>query len=187
MLIAISYTSGSRILNTHIYKTASYPFHLIAPATIIWKPVTGPPTQGQSTDVEYVAAPVPQQAEAAMSMKKGKRRGRKLKAATKEEGNLRTAWIRFHPAVFNEVFETLKTSISSVLEDIQRKQQFLGSKDKPDEVNVFLSDLRGQVNAFEIMGPRASQILKSVLSPTSGEDREEFKKVNFASNAVTVF
>ncbi|PFH53963.1 hypothetical protein AMATHDRAFT_136328 [Amanita thiersii Skay4041] len=35
------YTTGSRSLETHVYKTGCYPFDLLVPATILWRPLDG--------------------------------------------------------------------------------------------------------------------------------------------------
>jgi ribonuclease P/MRP protein subunit POP1 len=42
---------------------------------------------------------------------------------------------------------------------------------------VEIADLRGSVNTFEIMGTKASQVIKGALSSVGDDDRQEFKKV----------
>jgi len=72
--------------------------------------------------------------------------------------------------VFDDVFAALQESASLVLEAEKQRH-----KDVFAEVEM--ADLRGSVNVFEIMGPKASQVIKGALSPVADEDRQEFKTV----------
>lgn len=102
---------------------------------------------------------------------KRKRKGKEKQSAdTTPPNSARTVWVRSHPAVFNDVFKVLQNSASLAL--AAEKEQH---KDVYAEVEI--ADLRDSVNVFEIMGPKASQVIKGALSPVADEDREEFKKV----------
>ncbi|KAJ7505381.1 ribonucleases P/MRP protein subunit POP1-domain-containing protein [Mycena galericulata] len=161
---------GARTLDTHIYEPGLYPFGLIGPATIFWRPV---PTSSkhQVLDVPQDANQAPAPPTHAGSQKRSKGKGR---APTFDPDTvLRTVWIRSHPATSEKVFEALRTSASSVL-DAARKVAAEGTQ--IDEIGIELEDLSGQINAFEIMGPKANQVLKGALSPVSQDPREDFNK-----------
>jgi ribonuclease P/MRP protein subunit POP1 len=68
----------------------------------------------------------------------------------------------------------LRTAASSVL-DTARKAAPPGTQF--DDIGIELEDLSGQINVFEIMGPKSNQVLKGALSPVSQESREDFNKV----------
>jgi len=151
--------SGARVLETDLYKPGSYPFDLIAPVTIMWRPLpvantleptNAPPAQGSS---------------------KRKRKGKNnVPANTAQQSPTRTVWVRSHPAVFDDIFAAFQGSASLVLEAEKQRH-----KDEYAEVEI--ADLRGSVNAFEIMGPKASQVIKGALSSVIDDDRQEFRKV----------
>ncbi|KAF4617537.1 hypothetical protein D9613_005911 [Agrocybe pediades] len=84
------WSPGSRVLETHLYKIGSYPYDLIAPVTILWRPVQKevPPSGKQSTQ------PID----------------------TQQQSDIRTVWLRFHPSAQSIVVETLKAAASRALE-----------------------------------------------------------------------
>ena len=163
--------TGSRVMETHIYKPRTYPFGLIAPIAIIWKPNRPDPDPGMENELQEPAD---------VFENTGKRRKRRDKEKGKEKETEvesdpdvpRTVWIRSHPVVFEDVFSALQTSASLTLDAFKKCPQ-----NKGKEVEVELADLRGQVNAFEIMGSKSSQVIKGAVTPVSGDKREEFKKV----------
>ncbi|EDR13388.1 uncharacterized protein LACBIDRAFT_230763 [Laccaria bicolor S238N-H82] len=122
---------GSRTLETHLYEPGGYPFALIAPVTIIWRPTAN---------------------------------------AIQEESQLRTVWLRFHPSAQNEVLANLKTVASQIL------SKYKSNNSLAKDVNVEINDLKDRINVFEIMGPKASQVIKGSLSPASHEKTEDFRK-----------
>ena len=71
--------------------------------------------------------------------------------------------------------EILKEATSAALQKL--KEESPSSR----EAIVDVVDLRGQFNVFEIMGPKASNVVKGVLTPSSSEQREEFRKVESSS------
>lgn len=82
----------------------------------------------------------------------------------------RTLWIWAHPSVFEDVYRELRTAASFALETFK--------KTKPSmRCEVEIADLREQLNAFEIMGPKSSQVIKGALRPVPEDTCEEFKKV----------
>ena len=91
----------------------------------------------------------------------------------------RTIWLRFHPSVQLEVFNTLKQAASQTLAEYNTNY---GSH----QVTLEIADLKRHVNVFEIMGPKSSQVIKGALSPVASEDREEFLKVGSEYNDIIV-
>ena len=79
-------------------------------------------------------------------------------------------WV--HPSVFERVFVELRTAASFALEAAKEAAR---PSDPTYEVQV--ADLREQLNVFEIMGPKSSQVIKGSLKPVVEDSREEFKKV----------
>ncbi|KAF5369289.1 hypothetical protein D9758_002524 [Tetrapyrgos nigripes] len=140
------YTLGSRILNTHIYQPKRYPLDMISPVIIMWRPPSPP----------------------AVSTKKSKKQKGKEKEAPLSGEPDRTVWICSHPSVMREVFAALQVSASLVLDAIRES----GSP----EVALELAPLHGQVNMFEIMGPKSSQVIKGALSPVMKDQSEDFQK-----------
>lgn len=67
----------------------------------------------------------------------------------------RQIWLRLHPSIFDETYTTLVKAITSFY---QR-----GNVRVSEGAGVELRDLRGSINCFELTGPRALQILDSVL------------------------
>jgi ribonuclease P/MRP protein subunit POP1 len=150
---------GSRTLETHLYEPGGYPFALIAPVTIMWRP-----TSNAIREESQVAAPLE-----GKSKKNGKQQTSELPVAPLEE--LRTVWLRFHPSAQNEVLANLKTVASQIL------SKYKSNDSLAKDVNVEINDLKDRINAFEIMGPKASQVIKGALSPASHEKTEDFRKV----------
>lgn len=167
------------MLDTHIHKPGSYPFDLIAPITVMWKPLQ-PPVSNDSDLTENQSAPQG----TTSSLKKGKNKGKGKAKATKANPSsaltppvapsARIVWIRAHPAVFDEVFSTFQASASSILETLKRPSDPVESQ----STEIEIADLRETINVFEIMGPKSNQVLKGALSPVGEDKREEFKKVN---------
>ncbi|KAH0832347.1 hypothetical protein J3R83DRAFT_13363 [Lanmaoa asiatica] len=159
--------TGGRAYETHVYKHASYPFALLGPMAIIWQPLS--PEDSSSHTPEPLARP-------GRGKDKGKGKGKGKEKQTDDnaspELNIgpRVIWIRCHPAIFEEVFESLQTSASHVLEQSKKK-------DPQVHAEIEIADLRGYLNAFEIMGPKSSQVIKGALSPVGNDDRKDVKKV----------
>lgn len=152
--------AGSRACDTFAYKHASYPLALLGPMTIIWQPSS--PEGNSSHAPEPLARP------------KGKGKGKEKQAddMAPPEPNIgpRVIWVRCHPAIFEDVFESLRTSASHALEQSKKK-------DPQAHAEIEIVDLRGCINAFEIMGPMSSQVIKGALSPVGNDDRKDVKKV----------
>jgi ribonuclease P/MRP protein subunit POP1 len=165
-----------RVLETHLYAPERYPFDLIAPVSIIWKPLQSDllPTKDPSRQTSPGKG---------KKKEKGKENGDK-EGIQEPSGSLpvaeisRTVWIRVHPAAFSEVFAALRNAASLTLDAVSRNSK----ENRPSE-DIELADLRGQLNVFEIMGPKSNQVLKGALSPIGNDKRDDFKKVkpSFAS------
>ncbi|EKM79429.1 hypothetical protein AGABI1DRAFT_74463 [Agaricus bisporus var. burnettii JB137-S8] len=88
-------------------------------------------------------------------------------ATTPDNKTTRNLWLRVHPAIFEDVTVELKKAVSRALDR---------PRPPPEEFEVEIADLRGQVNAFEIMGPKSNQVLRGALDPISKDDRNVFKQ-----------
>ncbi|KAG2087135.1 ribonucleases P/MRP protein subunit POP1-domain-containing protein [Suillus discolor] len=150
--------TGARVLETDLYKSGSYPFDLIAPVTIMWRPLPVGNTLAPAN-----ASP------AEGSSKRRRKRKNNTPVNAVPQSPTRVIWVRSHPAVFDAIFAALQKSASLVLEAEKQRH-----KDVYAEVEIV--DLRGSLNAFEIMGPKASQVIKGALSVVADDDRQEFKK-----------
>ncbi|KAJ6512218.1 ribonucleases P/MRP protein subunit POP1-domain-containing protein [Mycena vitilis] len=160
---------GARTTDTHIYEAAQYPFGLIGPATILWRPTPTPQNAQDAPRASTEPTVVGSQKRA-----KGKGKATETPSVSLDPDTVhRTAWIRTHPGTSDKVFAALRTSASSVL-DAARKTGPQGAQ--LDSLGIELEDLSGQINAFEIMGPKSNQVLKGALSPVFQESREDFKQ-----------
>ncbi|EIN12776.1 POP1-domain-containing protein [Punctularia strigosozonata HHB-11173 SS5] len=161
---AIRFTSGTKVMETHLYHYGRYPLGLIAPATIIWRPNTADAGPSHQTHEKKAG-----------SRGKAKRKGKDVEifAPNYEPHRERTVWIRCHPAAFEDVFRALQTSASFALETVKGATDEQG---EPKKYEVEILDLRDGVNVFEIMGPKASQVLHGALTPCQTQQRPEFKK-----------
>ncbi|KAF8208880.1 NUC188 domain-containing protein [Mycena galopus ATCC 62051] len=166
------YLPGARTIDTHIYEPGQYPFGLIGPAIIFWRPIPVPSTSPQNAE----APPAQSTAEGSQPQKrsKGKEKAKNPPPQFSDSDTVqRTVWIRSHPAISENVFVALRTSASLVL-DAARKAAPQGTQ--IDDIGIELEDLSGQINAFEIMGPKSNQVLKGALSPASHDSRDDFNK-----------
>ena len=152
---------GSRTLDTHLYKPDSYPFDLIGPITIIWQALPQRSTEKSASNVKS----------STLEENTHEKKPPDMLPASGQMTN-RTVWLRFHPSVHLEVFETLEEAASRTLVKYKTNS---GSQ----EVTMEVADLRRHVNVFEIMGPKSNQVIKGALSPVASENREEFLKVSF--------
>jgi ribonuclease P/MRP protein subunit POP1 len=171
------FLTGARVLETHIYTPGSYPFDLIAPATILWRPISTVHIPSPS------ANPLPEPQPVSQPSKKHKKNNKGKETANKSipqpEDSPRAVWVCAHPSVFNDVFAALQASASTTLDTVRCR-----SNDQMKNIEVELSDLRGQVNIFEVIGPKASQVINGALTPVGGDGREDLKKVRFNENGL---
>lgn len=182
-----SYLTGARILETHLYKPQTYPFDLIAPITIIWKPICQSPDPNPPSDSASADAAIQNPTDLSETVNsrknsgKGKGKGKatdpcvleKATSSAPDSNISRTVWIRSHPSIYNEVFSALQSSASLTLDIVKHSS----NGDESQSVEIELASLRGQINVFEIMGPKSNQVIKGALTPVAEDKREEFKKV----------
>ena len=88
------------------------------------------------------------------------------------DDEIRTIWIRCHPAIFSAVLSTLKNAVSLSLDTLKKSP---GHSQNSYSVEVI--DLRNSINVFEITGPKSSQVVRGALTPTIANHTGEFKKV----------
>jgi len=119
----------------------AYPYNLIGPAAIFWRPQPDTETE------------------------KGKERETQTYLQ-------RTIWVQVHPSIYDECYAIIRNSTSAAL---QQEASLVGEKEKMVEI----ADLRGQVNIFEVMGPKSSQVLKGALVLASTESEETREVILF--------
>lgn len=151
--------TGARACDTHLYKRDAYPIDLIAPAKILWRPVGPSPASDSGHDQDANST-------------KQKSKGKGKATADPNTDQQRTVWIWVHPSVYNNVIAELRICISLVLEAVRKGDP------SADTLDVELADLRREVNVFEIMGPKASQVIRGALKPIGQDGREDFRKVS---------
>lgn len=165
------YLSGSRTLESCIYRPGSYPYDLVAPLTIIWKPHTQRTSQQGNQTSQPSLSP----------RNKGKSKAGSDPPSKQVDSMVpRSVWLRFHPSAHTEVLDTLRSAASQTLASYKAIQGNV------EEVNLEISDLKGHLNAFEIMGPKASQVIKGALSPVRSEQRGEFHEASYLLNPMKV-
>jgi ribonuclease P/MRP protein subunit POP1 len=173
----IRFLSGARVLDTHIYAPKSYPFDLIAPITVMWRPMPHVARSTSSNGTESIA----QTGELSAKRKEGKKANRVDKEKAPIQPSTmgqsgpdleRTVWVRVHPAAFDDVWGTLQAAASHAVNGASNS-----APGESENEAVKLADLRGQLNVFEIMGPKANQVIKGALSPIGDDERDDFRKV----------
>ncbi|KZO93565.1 POP1-domain-containing protein, partial [Calocera viscosa TUFC12733] len=90
---------------------------------------------------------------------------------------LRTLWLRIHPAIFPPFLLSLQSACSAVLEQHRLSSPPGTAHTKAEEETLEIQDLRGEVLAFDLMGPRSTQVLRGALGLVKGEERGEVKEV----------
>jgi len=83
-----------------------------------------------------------------------------------ERTNECRVWLRFHPAMFEEAWKALTDSLVGV------RSLMTESNAVP---SVKISDLRGEINCFEIMGPKAGLVLQGITSVCKSESKSKHK------------
>ena len=102
----------------------------------------------------------------AASDKKGKN---KLPPSKPTEDMQRTLWLRVHPLAYDAVSSTLTRAAMRVLAAAKE------AGEPASEIEV--TDFSGHVNAFELTGPKSSQVIRGVMRLVSDDKRKEVKEV----------
>jgi len=77
--------------------------------------------------------------------------------------NERRIWLRLHPSIFEEAWDALKAA-STIISSATSNEASSSCHDQPDMVSAFqMRDLREDIDAFEILGPKAGLVLRRVL------------------------
>ena len=104
---------------------------------------------------------------------KGKGKGKEPSATgpipESQQNTDRVVWLRFHPVSHSQVISALQAAASQYL--AKKKAEGL------EGIKIQIVDLKDQINVFEIMGPRASQVIRGALTTVPGDQRDDFKKV----------
>ncbi|KAH6912558.1 ribonuclease P/MRP protein subunit [Coprinopsis sp. MPI-PUGE-AT-0042] len=150
---SIARKRGGRALEIHFYSPGAYPYDLIAPISIMWQPAPETQTPSKGEGVKPTQS-VPGPSASNQIGPNG------------SSSDPRTIWLRFHPCVHEEMMTALKAAAS----------QHLAACQEVPEVQIQVVEMKDQINVFEIMGPKSSQVLKGALSPVASEDRQDFLK-----------
>jgi ribonuclease P/MRP protein subunit POP1 len=86
---------------------------------------------------------------------------------------VRTVWLIYHPAVYDDVLAVLQQTASLTLSAAKQQEATAST-----EYEVDIADLRGHFNVFEIIGPKSNQVLKGALKPIPQDDRAPFSQVS---------
>jgi ribonuclease P/MRP protein subunit POP1 len=125
MKLMSRYESGARAAEVTLYHEQAFPYGLIGPVEIIWRP---------------------------------------------QEDHLdeRTIWIRVHPAIHAETVGILETLIGSSVGQLD----VASTSTSVQRPAIKMTDIRDQIDSFEIMGPKSARILRRILrlSKTEGKD-----------------
>jgi hypothetical protein len=85
-----------------------------------------------------------------------------------EEAHLteRTIWLRIHPSIYAEATSLLESLLAS-------PSGQASTSTAPQQSAIRMTDLRDQIDSFEIMGPKSARILRRILrlSKTEGKDK----------------
>ncbi len=144
--------TGARTVDTHIYEYNKYPYYLVGAATIIWhadalEPRSPAITRGKNAN--------------------GKGKGKDTEVVDDGQQRKRVVWVRVHPSITEDVHEVLRISLAFALDAVKQTGRVAEAE---------IADLREHFNVFEIMGPKASQVIQGALKPVD-DKRSEFKKV----------
>lgn len=149
-----------------MYKRDSYPLDLIGPAKILWRPLPGDPTYTSADQQNITSASQGKQ----RRQNKGKQKAKE--AEQPSDDVQRTAWIWVHPSIYEQVYSELHICVALALEYVKESDPSIS-----EPLNVELADLRKDLNVFEIMGPKASQVIRGALKPVFDNWRADFSKV----------
>jgi ribonuclease P/MRP protein subunit POP1 len=123
MKLTKRYESGARVAQATLYHDQVFPYGLIGPVEIIWRP---------------------------------------------EEEHLteRTIWLRVHPSIHVEAISLLDSLVAALAGEAS-------TSTAPQHLAIRMTDLRDQIDSFEIMGPKSARILRRILrlSKTEGKDK----------------
>lgn len=192
--LACRYINGSRVLSTFAYSDSAYPYQALGPVTVLWKsymphddkvepPEPGTVKRGGAANArrriankENKARKATEAGTATQAQSKAKAKAdTTVKPHEPTESNIRVCWVRAHPASFDMLFDTIRQAAGRVL-----KARRVEGK---EHEQIQIADLREKVLAFELMGPKSTQVLRGALDPVRNEERAEFRQVrNTVSN-----
>jgi len=81
----------------------------------------------------------------------------------------RTLWLRVHPGAYDAASSTLTRAAMRVLAAAKEAGE--------PAAEIEIADLRGHTNAFELIGPKSSQVIHGVMKLVSEDKRKEVKEV----------
>jgi hypothetical protein len=166
----IRVSSGGRRHDTHIYACGAYPFGLLGPVAILWQP--GPDAGTRSPGENHITS---------KTKRKHAKRAATNNAQAERLDVARTVWIWSHPAMFEQVQDALQTATAKVLAEVDH-QTGPSSSMKPVET-IEIRDLKGEINAFDLTGPKSTAILQGVLNPVKDDSTNSREKIDVSQVA----
>jgi ribonuclease P/MRP protein subunit POP1 len=176
------------MLSTYAFGDSAYPYQALGPVSVLWKPYIleddkpDPPAPGEVkrggaanarrriANAENKARKAVETSKTTQALGRGKAKAdAPARLPEASETSVRVCWLRAHPASFDMLFDAIRQAASRVLE--ARKAE---GKEKEQ---VQIADLREKVLAFELMGPKSTQVLRGALDPVRTEERAEFRQV----------
>ena len=89
---------------------------------------------------------------------------RKGKGNAKEAADDRRLWIRLHPSIFDPLWQELKTAAVPRTDSSSMQRAV---------AQLQIRDLRGEIDSFELTGPKSGQVLKRILRVCNDETTEK--------------
>lgn len=81
----------------------------------------------------------------------------------------RALWLRIHPGAYDAASSTLTRAAMRVLATAKEAGE--------PAAEIEIADLRGHTNAFELTGPKSSQVIHGAMKLVSEDKRKEVKEV----------
>ncbi|KAJ9109900.1 hypothetical protein QFC19_001880 [Naganishia cerealis] len=130
------YETGGRMAQFTLHRHREWPGGMIGPAELLWRPQA------------LVTSPV--------NGNNKRKRESKTDVSDNPASNTRQLWIRVHPSIVDETYGTFVKAITSFYQQKDRQSTARTS-------SLEIRDLRGEINSFEITGPKAIQVIGGVL------------------------
>lgn len=81
----------------------------------------------------------------------------------------RAVWLRLHPAIHDDAIKLL----SRILNAPDFADQAASSSTSTSSPVIRLNDLRGEIDSFEIMGPKATRVLRRIFRLVKSEGKDK--------------
>ncbi len=83
----------------------------------------------------------------------------------------RQVWLRMHPAMFNEAWDAVRASLVAIAQTSPTAKEGANASAVVGS-SLEVRDLRGSINAFEVIGPQAGSVIHSISKLSRGRAEE---------------